>query len=120
MRKQCSRSVRVQSRRLRPGRRAESGAFAIMAALVLPIMIAMLGFAIDLSRVYNRKVELQSVADAAALAAANALDGTPEGIDRAVAAAAATAAGFSYSYNKASVSWSSEALTFGTAVGGGA
>ena len=100
-------------------REAESGAIAIMAALVLPIMLAMLGFAIDLTRIYNRKVELQNVADAVALAAAGALDGTPAGIDRAVTAAADTAAGFAYSYNKASVSWSPEALTFGTAVGGG-
>jgi uncharacterized membrane protein len=37
--------------------------------------------------VYNRKVELQGVADAAALAAAAEFDGTAEGIDRAVTAA---------------------------------
>jgi Flp pilus assembly protein TadG len=105
---------------LRLCRRAsvQSGAIAIMAALLLPLMLAMLGFAIDLTRIYNRKVELQNVADAVALAAAGALDGTPAGIDRAVTAAADTAAGFAYSYNKASVSWSSEALTFGTTANG--
>ncbi|MCS0658331.1 TadE/TadG family type IV pilus assembly protein [Massilia terrae] len=98
---------------------SQDGAIAVMAAFVIVIMIAMFGMALDLSRTYNRKVELQSVADAAALAAANALDGTTAGIDKAATAAADTAAGFGYSYNNGSVTWSSSALTFGTALNGG-
>jgi hypothetical protein len=90
-----------------------------MAAFVIILMIAMFGFALDLSRSYNRKMELQSMADAAALAAANALDGTTGGIDSAVSAAAATAATFSFSYNSGTVVWSPGALTFGTAADGG-
>lgn len=103
----------------RCGSRSENGAIAVMAAAMIVLMIAMFGFALDLSRTYNRKVELQSVADAAALAAANALDGTPDGVDTAVKAAASTAATFSFSYNHGVVSWSPDALTFGTAVDGG-
>lgn len=102
----------------RPGK-SEDGAIAVMAAFVIIVMIAMFGFALDLSRAYNRKMELQSVADAAALAAANALDGTTSGIDNAVQAAAATASTFNFSYNHNVVAWSPDALTFGTAPDGG-
>lgn len=100
-------------------RKSEDGAIAIMTAVMILILIAMFGFAIDLSRAYNRKVELQSVADAAALAAANALDGTSAGIDNAVKAAADTASTFNFSYNTSVVAWSPAALSFGTAADGG-
>lgn len=99
---------------------SEGGAIAVMAAFVIIIMVAMFGFALDLSRTYNRKVELQSVADNAALAAANALDGTSAGVDNAVSAAASTAANFSIAYNNSVVTWSAAALRFGTSPDGGA
>jgi Flp pilus assembly protein TadG len=98
---------------------SEDGAIAIMTPFVLIVMIAMFGMAIDLSRSYNRKTELQNLTDAVALAAAAALDGTPAGIDRAITAAA-QASGYNYSYNSEPISWSSAALTFGTDVNGGA
>lgn len=107
-----------QNRDRRPSK-SEDGVIAMMTAVMLVIMIAMFGFALDLSRSYNRKIELQSVADATALAAANALDGTPGGIDNAVRAAANTASNFSFSYNNGIVAWSPNALTFGTAADGG-
>jgi Flp pilus assembly protein TadG len=84
-----------------------------MTPFVLIFIIAMFGMALDLSRSYNRKAELQSLADAVALAAAATLDGTPAGIDRAITAATQTS-GYNYSYNTAPISWSSAALTFGT------
>lgn len=90
-----------------------------MAAVVIVVMIAMFGMALDLSRSYNRKAELQSVADAVALAAAYALDGTPEGIGRAVTGAEQAVIGYNFSYNSDSVSWSSAALKFGTQPDGG-
>lgn len=90
-----------------------------MTPFVIILMIAMFGMALDLSRSYNRKAELQSVADAVALAAASTLDGTPDGIDRAIAAAGQAVVGYTFSYSSDSVSWSSAALTFGTAVNGG-
>ena len=99
---------------------SEGGAIAIMTPFVLILMIAMVGMALDLSSSYNRKTELQSLADAAAMAAASALDGTPAGIDRAIAAAGQAAVGYTFSYNNQSVSWSSAALTFGTDANGGA
>lgn len=101
-------------------RRSQEGAIAVMAAAVVVITIAMFGFALDLGRAYNRKVELQGVADTVALAAANMLDGTPAGIDNAVRAAADTAGTFSVSYNNGGIAWSPAALTFGTAADSGA
>ncbi len=97
---------------------SEDGAIAIMTPFVLIVMLAMLGMALDLSQSYNRKTELQSVADAIALAAATDLDGTAAGIDRAITAAGQAAVGFNVSYDKLSVSWSSAALTFGTDANG--
>jgi Flp pilus assembly protein TadG len=90
----------------------------MMTPFVLILMLAMFGMALDLSRSYNRKTELQNLADAAALAAAAALDGTSAGIDRAVTAAGQNA-GYAYSYNTAPISWSSAALKFGTDANGG-
>lgn len=97
---------------------AEAGAIAIMTPFVLILMLAMVGMALDLSRSYNRKTELQNLADAAALAAAATLDGTSAGIDRATAAAGRIS-GYNYSYNTAPISWSSAALKFGTDANGG-
>jgi Flp pilus assembly protein TadG len=99
-------------------KRSEDGAIAIMTPFVLILMLAMFGMALDLSRSYNRKTELQNLADAAALAAAAALDGTSAGIDRAVTAAGQNAS-YAYSYNTAPISWSSAALKFGTDANGG-
>jgi Flp pilus assembly protein TadG len=99
-------------------KRSEDGAIAIMTPFVLIVMLAMFGMALDLSRSYNRKTELQSLADAVALAAASTLDGTPAGIDRAITAAGQTS-GYNYLYNTTPISWSSAALTFGTDANGG-
>jgi hypothetical protein len=121
-RKKARQSPRVARSRRNHGWRAsrsEKGAIAVMAPFVIIVMIAMFGFALDLSRAYNRKMELQSVADAAALAAAAALNGTSDGIDKAVLAGAAAASTFSYSYNKVNIDWSPAALSFGTAPDGG-
>lgn len=110
----------IQQRNRMRRRGSENGAVAIITAFVMIIMIGMFGMALDLSRSYNRKAELQKAADAAALAAASTLDGTPEGIDRAVAEAEQTAEYSTFAYNTDSVSWSSSALTFGTSADGDA
>lgn len=108
-------------RNMRPrSKRAQRGAIAVMTPFVVIVMLAMFGMALDLSRSYNRKAELQSVADAVALAAASALDGTAAGIDRAGSAAAQAVTGYTYAYNTDSIVWSSNALTFGTGADGGA
>jgi hypothetical protein len=109
------------ARRHRSVRRkgSEDGAIAIMFPFLLLVMIAMFGMALDLSRSYNRKAELQAAADAVALAAASALDGTPEGINGAITAATDAVAGYTYAYNNGPFSWSSAALKFGTSADGG-
>lgn len=51
----------------------QGGVYLIIFALSLLFIMGLCGFALDISRVYNRKAELQSIADAAALAAAREL-----------------------------------------------
>jgi Flp pilus assembly protein TadG len=101
-------------------KRSEDGAVAVMAAFLIILMIGMFGMALDLSRNYNRKVELQSAADAAALAAAFNLNGTPEGIDKALDDARQAAEANNIVYGRTAISWSSDALTFGTSAASGA
>lgn len=93
---------------------SERGSIAVMSAAALVILIPFLFLALDLTRAYNRKVEIKNMADAVALAAARALDGTPQGLDKAVSDAAAAAGKFSYSYGNEVFDWSSDALKFGT------
>lgn len=100
-------------------KQSEAGAIAIMTPVVILLMLAMFGLALDLSRSYNRKAELQIAADAAALAAAAALDGTPQGINKAVADAGEIAASTAFAYSTDSVTWSDAALKFGTSADGG-
>jgi Flp pilus assembly protein TadG len=100
-------------------RARESGAIAIMMAGGLFIIFAFCGLALELSQAYNRRVEMQNVADTAAVAAAYELDGTPTGISRAAQKAAArfTAAApsqLTYQYGTQSMAWSDSAIEFGT------
>jgi len=115
--KQASPATRRHRRFRRKG--SEDGAIAIMAPFVIIVMIGMLGMALDLSRSYNRKAELQIAADAAALIAAATLDGTPEGIDRAVTEAGAIAGNSTFAYNTDSVTWDNAALKFAASADGG-
>ncbi len=100
----------------------ESGAIAIMFAGALVVIIAFFVLALDISRVHNRKMELQNLADAAALAAANELDGTEQGVQRALDAVAAGMSvpdwEASYQYGKKSVGPLDRAITFGSSPGG--
>ncbi len=93
--------------------RRELGAFGILYAIMLPVMLGMIGLAVDLSIMYARGHELQAVADGAALAAARALDGTQDGLDaaRANARSAARKAEFNF-LNSETFEWSSAALSF--------
>jgi hypothetical protein len=100
----------------RPGH--ESGAVAIMALGALIIICGFCGLALDLSRVYNREVEMQSSADAAALGAAIELDGTKAGIARSVQKVTSLFAtpvlygGPSFGYHKEAMTWSDSAIRF--------
>jgi Flp pilus assembly protein TadG len=93
-------------------RHRQRGVFVIAGALMLVPIIAFFGLALDVTFAYARRAEMQDVADAAALAAARALDGTPAGVQAARDAAAATAALYKYSWGSAQVTWNDAALTF--------
>lgn len=90
----------------------QRGALAIIFAGTLIFIIALLGLALDLSRLFNRKVDLQVVADVTAMAAAQSLVGTAAGIDAARDAAAAAAAKQKYNYGSSVIPWSDAAMQF--------
>jgi Flp pilus assembly protein TadG len=99
----------------RPGN--EDGAVAIMTLGAIVVIIGFCGLALDLSMVYNRKIELQNVVDVSALAAARELNGTRAGITSAVQAASARFAGskeiaVTYQYGR-TMTWSEAAIEFG-------
>src|SRR5262245_51758544 len=52
-------------------RRGERGLAIVLVAILVVVLIGFAGLAVDLSRVYTASQQLQSAADAAALAAAN-------------------------------------------------
>lgn len=97
--------------RLAPGRRRrQRGSYVIVFALMLMPLMMLGGMAIDLSMAFVRRTDLQNAADAAALAAARALDGTTTGIDNAdVRAATVINASF---YGRTQMAWASAALSF--------
>lgn len=96
----------------------QHGAFAIMFALMLVALLGFIGMSLDLGQAYNRKVELQTVANIAALAAARQLNGTAAGVSNALSKAALAVAALKYQYNQQAVSWNDAALTFSTSSGG--
>ncbi|WP_307729099.1 pilus assembly protein TadG-related protein [Massilia sp. IC2-476] len=97
-------------------RSRERGAFAVMFVPLLIVIIGFCGLALDMGRLYNRKVDLSGLSKAVALAAARELNGTPEGIQQAKLKARETAERLRYSYYGSGipVTWSEAALSFGT------
>ena len=106
----------------RPDR--EHGAIAIMAFGALIIICGLCGLALDLSRVYNRKMELQNAADAAAVGAAIELDGTKAGIARSAQklltlfATPVAFGGPSFNYRNEPMTWSNRAIEFASSPDG--
>lgn len=102
------------------------GSVAVPFALILPVVLGMMGLAIDLSMLYLRNTEMQQLADSTAAAAARRLDGTLAGVSAAIADAATMAQkntyGGEYSGAKnpftAGSSWSQDALFFSKAPSG--
>lgn len=90
----------------------QRGAFSIMFIPVLLVILSVCGIAIDLSYMYNRKVELHGLARATALAAAGRLDGSATGVQQALDQAAATVARFQVNYS-GRLAWSDAAVRFG-------
>lgn len=94
--------------------RRQRGALIIAFMLMLTSLLGLIGLAFDLGQVYNRRTELQNVADSAALAAAAVLNGSAAGIETAVAAAKTFAEARKYAYVQ-SVTWNDAAITFSSA-----
>ena len=68
-----------------------AGALSIQFLVILvPVVLGMMGFAVDLGRIYLIRGELNQAASAMALAAASKLNGTTAATDSATAAAQAT------------------------------
>lgn len=104
--------------RLRPRPGHASGAVSILFSLLLLVLVGFIALAFDLAQMYNRKVELQSLANTAALAAARELNGTPGGITNAVTRAATTVGYMHFSYDHAAAVWSPDAIRFSAAPSG--
>jgi hypothetical protein len=64
-------------------RRAREGNVAILTTLLLTVIMAFVALSFDVGNLYHVRTEVQSGVDAAALAGAAALDGTPGGMVRA-------------------------------------
>ncbi|MES2500740.1 MAG: pilus assembly protein TadG-related protein [Pseudomonadota bacterium] len=63
--------------------RSNRGSIIIFVVLMMPILLGIMGIAIDMGRLFVVKSELQNAADACALAAAYELDGTASQFTRA-------------------------------------
>jgi hypothetical protein len=108
--------IHVGSAGARPRRpmlrhRRQDGAFAIMFAALLIVLVAFCALAIDVGPLYNRKADLNAMADAVALAAARELNGTAAGISAAKTSARAAAERMTYKHGIA-FEWDDAALSF--------
>lgn len=70
-----------------PGRARQRGAFLVLAAFLMAVLLGIVALGIDVGRLYALRSEMQNAVDAAALAAAAELDGRPDARARAIAAA---------------------------------
>ncbi len=77
-------------------RRRRRGFIMIATAASLVVLVAVLGLAVDLGRVYIVKSEAQAFADAAAITAARDLNGKRSGLDAAEASVAASTNGWNF------------------------
>ena len=104
------------------GSKRQKGAVAVMFAGSLVAIIGFFGLALDLSRIYNRRVEMQGVADTIALAAVQKLNGQLSGVTNARDAARNIMQDIYYrpkfNYTQ-TMDWVDAAITFGRLVNGG-
>ena len=102
--------------------RRATGAIGVMFAGALVVLFGFFALALDLSQLYNRKMELQNVADTVALAAAPELNGTATGITNALQKGSepftGAAGGLAVQYGAEKMTWSDAAMTFGASPGG--
>jgi Flp pilus assembly protein TadG len=81
----------------------QAGSVLVMTAIAMLTLFMVLGLAIDVSRIYMIRAELQNGADAAALSAARELNSGTTGIDNAAAAAVSSNLANTYGLKKLSV-----------------
>jgi Flp pilus assembly protein TadG len=93
----------------------QRGAFAIMTPVLVLAILALIGFALSLAMMYNRKIEVQTAAEGIALAAAKQLNGTDAGVRLALQAASAAASTTFYGYQAFGIGWTDDAVSFSAA-----
>lgn len=110
----CDASARYFSTERKTGPSRQSGAFTVMFVPLLIVVIGFCSLALEMGKLYNRKVDLHGMAQAVALAAARELNGTPAGIAAAKTAArqAAERLRFHHFDEGATFTWSEDALSF--------
>lgn len=92
-------------------RRRQRGSLMISFALMFIVILGFIGLALDMAQLYNRKTELQNLADDVALTAASQLNGTLAGVNAAAAQASAVAVQHKYQFYQ-TVPWDAAALRF--------
>lgn len=97
----ASRASAFTQQRRRPSR--QRGAVAVMVSMLLLMLLAFMGIALDFGRLFIVKTELQTAMDSCALAAAQELDGQAGALERA-RSAGLTAANLNR-VNLQSVNW---------------
>src|SRR5689334_21518884 len=112
MRRKTQSNIAAQPGAPRNGR--ERGFVLITMAITAIALMGILGLAVDVGRMFIAKNETQAYCDAAALAAALALDGTVGGITNAKSAVAAS----TNSWNLDSAKITSPTVTFATDIAG--
>lgn len=95
----------------------QDGVYALIFAVLLVLLLSLVGLALDVGQVYARHTFVKNYADAAALAAAQELDGTAGGVVRAMEQAEAAVTALAAAHGDDGV-WNDAALRFGTSVDG--
>ena len=103
-------------------KQGEQGFSLVLLSLCLFVMLGMLGLAIDVGRMYVYKTELQTFADASALAAVARLDGTQSGVQGANSVATAGPLGTTkpngYNFDTVAIPSGNIATTYASSFGG--
>lgn len=102
---------------LRP--RRQHGVTAIMFVMTMLGVVVFSGMALDLVLVHHRRQELDLAARTVALAAAQQLNGSPAGIDNALARGAEVLGTLKYRYGRGALAWRDDLLSFGASPDGG-
>ncbi|HEU4852126.1 MAG TPA: pilus assembly protein TadG-related protein [Telluria sp.] len=95
----------------------QDGVYAVIFAVLLVLLLSLVGLALDTGQVYARHTYVKHYADAAALAAAQELDGTVGGVGLALSEAESAATRLAALHGDEAV-WNDAALRFATSADG--